>query len=165
MTLIQISLCSLHLYKKMSRETSDPVYGANSVYSPEGSDFNVSVSEVTTTAVKQQSIGQRPCVVCQRSHGLFSCEDFKSKDARARFNIAKQHRLCFNCLVPGHYADKCRKPSVCSVPGCGRKHTKFLHTDALSDKWTHPGQVKWQTVVCSLVQCQVMYIYRLFLWR
>ena len=35
--------------------------------------------------------------------------------------------------MPGHYADKCRKPSICSVSGCGHKHTKFLHTDALTD--------------------------------
>ena len=35
--------------------------------------------------------------------------------------------------MPGHYAVKCRKPSVRSVPGCGRKHTKFLHTDVLTD--------------------------------
>ena len=61
------------------------------------------------------------------------CDDFKSKDGRARFNIAKLHGLCFNRMVPGHYAHKCRKPSVCSVPGCSRKHTKFLHTDVLTD--------------------------------
>ena len=153
----------------MSCEISDPVYGANSLHSPKGSDFNVSVSEVTTMAVKQQSVGQRPCVVCQRSHGLFSCDDFKNKDARTRFNIAKQHCLCFNCLVLGHYANKCRKPSVCSVPGCGRKHSKFLHTDALSDatfgetNQSGTGEVTNGSV--QSVQCQVMYIYRLFLWR
>ena len=91
------------------------------------------MSEVITTAAKQQSLGQRPCIVFQRSHGLFLCDGFKSKDGRARFNIAKQHGLCFNRMVPGHYAHKCRKPSVCSVPGCSRKHTKFLHTDVLTD--------------------------------
>ena len=117
----------------MTRETVDPVYGANSVYSPKGSDFNVSVSEVTTTAVKQQSVGQRPCIVCQRSHGLFSCNDFNSNAAHARFDTAMQHHSCFNCLVPGHYANKRRKPSVCSMPVCGCKHTKFLHTDTLTD--------------------------------
>ena len=127
----------------MARETGQPVYGANSVYSPKGSDFNVSVSGVTTTAVKQLPVGQGPYVVCQQSHGLFSCHPLKGKDARARFNITKQHRLCFNCLVSGHYADKCCKPSVCSMPGCGRKHTKFLRTGALMDttfnKTNQPG--------------------------
>ena len=28
-----------------------------------------------------------------------------------------------------HMVGACRKPSVCSVPGCGRKHTKFIHID------------------------------------
>ena len=74
---------------KISRETNDPVYGADSVYSPNGSDFNISASEITTAAVKQPSVGQRPCVVCQRSYGLFLCDDFKGKDASSGFNIAK----------------------------------------------------------------------------
>ena len=103
------------------------------VYSPKGSDCDVSVSKVTTTAVKLQSVGQRLCVVCQRSHGSFSCDDFNSKEALARFDTANQHRLCYNCLVLDHYANKCRKPAVCSMPGCGHKHTKFLHPDTLTD--------------------------------
>ena len=44
-----------------------------------------------------------------------------------RFNVARQCKLCFNCLLPDHCSNACRKPSVCPVPGCGRKHTKFLH--------------------------------------
>ena len=43
------------------------------------------------------------------------------------FNVARQCKLCYNCLLPGHCSNACRKPSVCSVPGCGRKHTKFRH--------------------------------------
>ena len=31
--------------------------------------------------------------------------------------------------MDNHATQICRKPSVCSVPGCGQKHTKFIHVD------------------------------------
>ena len=46
-----------------------------------------------------------------------------------RMQVVKNHRLCENCLFSNHKTQDCRKPSVCSVhvPGCGQKHTKFIH--------------------------------------
>ncbi|XP_033642413.1 uncharacterized protein LOC117302547 [Asterias rubens] len=40
---------------------------------------------------------------------------------------ASSERLCVNCLQPGHRARDCSRDAVCTVPGCGLKHTKFLH--------------------------------------
>ncbi|XP_076058671.1 uncharacterized protein LOC143035692 [Oratosquilla oratoria] len=47
-----------------------------------------------------------------------------------RLEVVKRHKLCFNCLLGGHGANKCFKQSICSVPGCGLKHTKFIHVPA-----------------------------------
>lgn len=49
---------------------------------------------------------------------------------KARREVARVHKLCYNCLRAGHFAEECKKDSVCSVPGCGRRHTKFIHVDS-----------------------------------
>lgn len=46
---------------------------------------------------------------------------------KERCDLAKQHRLCYNCLKPGHSSLKCKLERRCCFQGCGRKHTKFLH--------------------------------------
>ena len=69
----------------------------------------------------------RRCVVCAQPHRLYNGDTFKRMRPDERFNVARPCKLCFNCLLPGHCSNACRKPSVCPVPGCGRKHTKFLH--------------------------------------
>ena len=48
-------------------------------------------------------------------------------DQRLRF--VKDHKLCENCLLSNHVTSECRKPSVCSIPGCGAKHTRYIHVD------------------------------------
>ena len=52
-----------------------------------------------------------------------------------RLAVARSNGLCFNCLFPGHRIQKCKKPSFCTVTGCTRKHSKFLHqqTDTSSN--------------------------------
>ena len=37
-------------------------------------------------------------------------------------------RPCFNCLKPGHMSKDCRN-RTCSVPSCGRRHNRPLHSD------------------------------------
>ena len=42
-------------------------------------------------------------------------------------SVCSCERLCFNCLLPGHHSNACKLMRTCSVPGCGKRHTKFLH--------------------------------------
>ena len=79
----------------------------------------------------------RPCVVCSQPHRLFYCETFKSMKPRARFEIAFRNKLCYNCLLGGHFAHERGKQSTCTVPGCGKKHTRFIHLER-SDR-SHTG--------------------------
>ena len=56
-----------------------------------------------------------------------------------------------NCLQPGHRARECRRQAVCTVPGCGLKHTKFLHlprtrSDDSPQANSHPNPVVLQPV-------------------
>ena len=44
-----------------------------------------------------------------------------------RLKFARENKLCYNCLNGGHMAHRCGLRRTCSIPGCGKKHTKFLH--------------------------------------
>ena len=67
------------------------------------------------------------CVVCGESHKLFACQQFKSLGVSERIATVKRHKLCFNCLTAGHVAKDCGLRRTCSVDGCNKRHTKFLH--------------------------------------
>ena len=69
----------------------------------------------------------KPCGVCNQMHRLFGCSAFKGMTPAARLQFVKDKKLRFNFLLPFHTACTCYKQSVCSVPGCGKKHTKFVH--------------------------------------
>ena len=124
-------------------DVCDPVYG-NEAFKPpragkEGSSHFVvsetsgkglesahvvapSGAKASAASSPKQPISQ-PCVLCKQNHRLFHCESFKSLQPSARFQDVKVNKLCYNCLLPGHFTRDCRKMSFCSVPNCGRKHT------------------------------------------
>ena len=112
---------------KQAEEATDPVYGT----------WNVSVSAPKSTSMdkkpKSFATGAKPnkvsCVLCREEHRLFWCPKFKAMKPVDRLKFVNDKKLCHNCLMSNHLVDSCRKPSVCSVPGCGQKHTKFIHID------------------------------------
>ena len=70
------------------------------------------------------------CFKCGKErHRLWNCTDFKAMTPRERFDFVSGNNLCKNCLLASHDTDSCRKQSVCSVQGCGLKHTKYIHID------------------------------------
>ena len=44
-----------------------------------------------------------------------------------RLDIVLRYNLCHNCLLPTHQTSDCEKQLVCSVNGCGKKHTMYIH--------------------------------------
>ena len=74
-----------------------------------------------------------PCPMCSSDHDLFGCDQFKQMKPNDRFQFVRERRLCDNCLRPGHMAYRCRRNTVCTVPGCGLKHTKFVHRMSSED--------------------------------
>ena len=101
-----------------------------------GRGFNYSVvtgaEKSANTSVNynrsSQGDGSLKCVLCSGGHSLFGCSIFKKMKLSARLNVVNGSRLCHNCLRPGHSANACTLRRTCSVPGCGEKHTKFLHS-------------------------------------
>ena len=120
---------------KEAEEMSDPVYG--SVNTGGSRSTHHSKPKVSSTSfVSGATPTQRtppPCIMCQQPHRLFACEKFKAMKPRERLELVVCNKLCHNCLMSNHVTVNCRKPSVCSVPGCGEKHTKFIHIDPKFD--------------------------------
>ncbi|XP_053618244.1 uncharacterized protein LOC128679812 [Plodia interpunctella] len=67
----------------------------------------------------------KTCVVCNEDHKLCHCKEFTSLSTEDRSKIAKEKNLCFNCLVPGHSARRCRLRVLCKE--CRRRHHTLLH--------------------------------------
>ena len=125
--------------RKQAEAANDPVYGKLNVKSND-SKFNQSKSNDTKPKAYSSSFSTQvniaksetpytiqKCSMCQGAHRLFYCERFKQMKPVERLQFVKQHNLCENCLLGNHATSRCRKSSVCSVPGCGKKHTKFIH--------------------------------------
>ncbi|XP_078361599.1 uncharacterized protein LOC144645962 [Oculina patagonica] len=70
------------------------------------------------------------CSLCRASHWLSQCRDFRRRSVRDRYEVVREKELCYNCLVPGHYASTCPKTSFCKVDGCSDKHSTFLRPPA-----------------------------------
>ena len=68
------------------------------------------------------------CPFKDGQHPIWTCEKFKSMKVNERREHVQKCRLCFNRLKPGHMSKDCRS-RTCSVPSCGRRHNRLLHSD------------------------------------
>ena len=64
---------------------------------------------------------REPCIYCEESHSSNVCS--KVNDQKARFEILKQRKACFNCLG-NHRVSDCRSKVLCAH--CGRKHNTSI---------------------------------------
>jgi len=66
------------------------------------------------------------CKCCKGIHDLTSCPKFKGWTQTARNDWARDQRICFRCLRPGHWVTKCKSSNVCGQ--CSRWHHSLLHS-------------------------------------
>lgn len=120
-----------------AEEANDPVYAQLNTKNKESGGFGTSKWENSNTKPKFRSRGSAfnvsnettpvKCLKCSKAHTLFGCDEFKGLKPDERLSFARDKRLCFNCLKVGHMVGNCRLNRTCTVVGCGKKHTKFLH--------------------------------------
>ena len=106
---------------------NDPVYGVKSIRS-----FNAAASVPATYSESVSSTSNYvppKCLKCSSNHRLFHCKAFKSLAPIARRQFVVSNNLCENCFLSNHVTNNCRKNSVCDVPNCGEKHSRFIHVD------------------------------------
>ncbi|KAL0849694.1 hypothetical protein ABMA28_011658 [Loxostege sticticalis] len=68
------------------------------------------------------------CPICKENHSIVNCKKLKEADSKGRWDLAKQHRLCYRCLRDWSKGHKCPgKP--CRIRGCEKTHHPLLHHD------------------------------------
>lgn len=65
------------------------------------------------------------CVLCNKNHFLRSCPSFLNMDSRERYKCAQHHKVCINCLAPGHTTSQCYSKMSCHK--CNQRHSTLLH--------------------------------------
>ena len=50
------------------------------------------------------------CALCSDKHPLYLCSRFNSMTLDQRGEHIRSHKLCYNCLAPGHRTNDCRNP-------------------------------------------------------
>jgi hypothetical protein len=121
---------------KEANEAADPVYGqwGSKPKSPEAKTFKPSYSSSSFATVARSSETRHThkkynCLLCGGEHRLLFCNDFKGMKLHDRVKYVKENKLCENCLWGNHVVTDCRKDSCCTVPGCGQRHTRYLHVN------------------------------------
>lgn len=72
---------------------------------------------------KQES---KKCLICHKDvHEIILCDVFKASDAKRRFQLAMEAKLCFCCLRS--HSGRCDRRQQCPVEGCSRYHHQLLH--------------------------------------
>jgi len=122
----------------VAEEANDPVYG-KFMEPREGKHGSVkpqhlNASKENNAGFKSRTfntVATRVCPACGADHYINACDEFKALDVDGRRQLAKTKGLCFNCLRHGHKANGCRYERTCSVQGCGKRHSSYLHKTCL----------------------------------
>ena len=70
------------------------------------------------------AVVQLPCPLCSESHGVYKCPQFLKMGVEEKRIVARDNRLCFKCLNPGHAASDCDWRSCTK---CNGLHHNWLH--------------------------------------
>ena len=68
------------------------------------------------------------CPLKDGQHPVWTCEKIKSMKVNERHEQVQKFRLSFSCLRQGHMSKDC-KSRTCSVPSCGRRNNRLLHSN------------------------------------
>lgn len=80
----------------------------------------------------KSKIVQNKCSLCSENHLLTECEQFLSKSASECFDIAKNKKLCINCLSSSHIKSHCK--SKFNRNKCKKRHHTLLHLDGKNEQ-------------------------------
>lgn len=89
-------------------------------------------SSFFTSPQNDQTLPNSPqsCCVCKNSHFVSKCPKFIEKTPSQRYDIAKQNRLCLNCLSSSHKVKECQSNFHCRI--CKFSHHTLLHFEKQS---------------------------------
>ena len=65
---------------------------------------------------------------------LFSTNDRRSGDGSpTETDLCETNNLCQKYFIKGHFSADCSRSRVCRVPGCGQRHSSWLHSAIVTD--------------------------------
>ena len=71
---------------------------------------------------------EKSCINCQSTqHTAIDCPSYKKLSVEQRWNVAKDKKACFICLIPGHRTRQCYRKRSC--PKCKSFHCELLHSE------------------------------------
>ena len=121
----------VHFLENEVDEATDPVYGKSGLKTSEKFDHGKSKSQghrtSTATSFYTKGYNRPPCIVCEQDHKVIYCPRFKDMKPKERLQFVQDKHMCEICLLQNHNTAQCKSGYTCSVPGCGKKHSKFLH--------------------------------------
>ena len=116
------------------------MYGKSSVKPAEAFDNARSKRQgyrtTTATSFSTKGYSRPPCVVCEQDHKLIYCPRFKDMKPKERLQFVQLKGICEICLLQNHSTRQCKSGYTCSVPGCGKRHSKFLHLCSSSSSFS-----------------------------
>ncbi|XP_053699086.1 uncharacterized protein LOC128746060 [Sabethes cyaneus] len=102
-----------------------------------------------TTSYHSSSSDNHPkCILCKQSHSLSQCEEFKNLSPQKRFDIAKRHGLCINCLRSSHLLKNC---AAGSCRTCNKRHHTLLHLNTFGMRMNQSDDQP--TIAVQMAQC------------
>lgn len=118
--LLSFLMCKAKMLKKIEEKHSESSQVHSVKASPNVNSYNKNKSQQKTF---YSSV--RACQLCNSTnHKLFSCAQFIKMQTPERMAFVKRHKLCINCLNPGHQVDQCR---LSNCKSCSAKHNTLLH--------------------------------------
>jgi hypothetical protein len=74
------------------------------------------------------SKNDKACPCCTGPHELVSCTRFKAWDVDERVGWTQEHKMCFNCFSPKHWAPKCKNKPFAETPfAVTRVHRRSIY--------------------------------------
>lgn len=92
------------------------------------------------------------CPLCSDLHFIRSCQTFLPSNVFDRRNILKQHRICFNCLVPDHLSPEHKNRMYCQV--CNKIHHTLLDDPIASPRSSTSPTTTRTSIISQLPACQ-----------
>ncbi|XP_043464547.1 uncharacterized protein LOC122499986 [Leptopilina heterotoma] len=114
-----------------SYPTENPLKTQNTAKSKSQSNSSNSKPKKSQISVGHSLTESKPksnsCSLCQASHFLSYCPQFKKLKVAQRCEQVQSLGLCHNCLRGNHKIDDCSSTKRCFV--CSEKHHTFLHDE------------------------------------
>lgn len=96
-------------------------------------------SKVTLHTSRLSNDPALKCLFCSKDHSSVQCPNFEGLSMDARYQTARDKKVCFRCLNSTHWSNRCKINKPCDK--CSGRHHSLLHRDYQETEKRTPPQV------------------------